>query len=78
MQWVLGLTLWNTYGLVILIILGLNKYGCNFNVLTPHYICNSTNCNKFGVILLTVLINLLCPILSICYWIHKLYKIWKR
>ena len=31
-----------------------------------------TSCNWFGVIFITLLLNILCPILSIGYWLYKL------
>lgn len=34
--------------------------------------CYWTSCNWFGVIFITLLLNILCPILSIGYWLYKL------
>lgn len=40
-------------------------------ILRPDFIYDTFSVNFFGVIFLTILFNLLCPIISIFYWICK-------
>lgn len=64
---------WNVVGGVIFIILSANYYHSLDNrcILRPDFIYDSFNVNFFGCALLTLLFNLLCPIVTIVYWTYK-------
>lgn len=79
----LSLVVWNIFGAFILlpIILRGNNYWDEYiemDTLNPIYIYEHTNCNIFGTICLTILVNLLCPIVSICYWFYKLCTVGRK
>ena len=79
----LSLVVWNVMGFFILlpIILKENNYWDQYiemNTLNPIYIYEHTSCNIFGTICLTILVNFLCPIVSICYWFYKLCTIGRK
>lgn len=80
--WVLGIIVWNIFGLILLVGVMLDEHGSYsewmWDRLNPIYIYRNTNCNILGVILLTILINLLCPILSIIYWFYKLCTVGRK
>lgn len=80
--WVLGIIVWNIFGLVICVAIMLDEHDSyadfNWDKLNPLYIYRNTNCNILGCILLTILVNLLCPILSICYWVYKLCTVGRK
>lgn len=42
--------------------------------LNPLWLWKSYRVNVFGVILLTLMFNLICPVVTIVYWIVKLIK----
>lgn len=79
----LSLVVWNVFGFFILlpIMLRGNTYWSEYieiDVLNPIYIYQHTNCNIFGTICLTILVNLLCPIATICYWVYKLCTVGRK
>ena len=79
----LSLIVWNIFGAFILlpVILKGNNYWDEYiemDVLNPIYIYEHTNCNIFGTICLTILVNLLCPIATICYWVYKLCTVGRK
>lgn len=82
---VLSLIVWNVIGAFILIPITL-KDDCRgftytyieIDALNPIYIYQHTSCNIFGTILLTILVNLLCPIVTICYWVYKLCTVGRK
>lgn len=82
--WVLGIIMWNIFGLFGLCLVMLDVYDSysewvwEWDRLNPIYIYRNTNCNILGCILLTLLVNLLCPILSICYWVYKLCTVGRK
>ena len=75
--------LWNVIGIVVaaLFMEEVHTSGYtyfNYNRLNPIYIYRNTRCNIFGTICLTILANLLCPVLSICYWVYKLCTVGRK
>lgn len=46
--------------------------------LNPVWIWNNFQVNIFGCIMLTLLFNLLIPLVSLCYWFYKLCTIGRR
>ena len=51
----------------------------SFEYLNPIFLYNyHSNLNWFGVICLTLLYNLLCPLITIAYWFHKLCTIGRK
>ena len=76
------LTVWHVLGFIvdILVMLREDCFGAHIepDVLNPLYIYKHSNCNWFGVICLTLLVNLICPLLSICYWFCKLCTVGGR
>ena len=81
---VLSLVVWHVIGAFILIPIMLrddtywNDYYIEIDVLNPIYIYQHTSCNIFGTIFLTILVNLLCPTATICYWGYKLCTVGRR
>lgn len=66
------LFIWNIVGL--LIVGGLSHDCSNLGeYLSPVDIYHNTNLNIFGCIILTILRNILCPVMSIIYWIGKFF-----
>lgn len=49
-----------------------------FQFVNPIWIYRHHGVNVFGVIILTILFNLICPIGSICYWFYKLCTVGRR
>ena len=49
-----------------------------FEFVNPMWIYNRYNVNIIGVLVLTIIINLICPIGSIIYWFYKLCTIGRR
>ena len=50
----------------------------NFEAFNPKWIYDNFSVNWFGCILLTLIVNLACPIGSIGYWFYKLCAIGRR
>ena len=61
---------WNIVGLLIVCLS--HKYLDLFEFLNPISIYRNTHLNIFGCIVFTVIRNLLCPLMSIIYWIGVL------
>ena len=49
--------------------------GVNFSFVNPVVIYNKTKLNWFGVVVLTVILNVLLPAVSIPYWIYKIFTV---
>ena len=64
---------WNFLGFMIGLSLD-NWYEINPKEIWRQY----HNINIFGCIVLTILLNLLCPIVSIFYWFYKLCTVGRR
>ena len=52
-----------------------STYGANFSFVNPIVIYNKTKLNWFGVAVLTVIFNILLPVISIPYWIYKIFTV---
>lgn len=50
----------------------------NFSFVNPFVIYKNISMNWFGVILLTVLLNISFPLVSICYWFYKLVTVGRK
>ena len=59
---------------------GFNESGDKFptEMLNPIWIYNHTKVNIFGCILLTVLFNVICPIVTFGYWFYKLCTVGRK
>lgn len=67
------LIVWNFLG--VMIALGLAEwYEINPKEIWRKY----DSINIFGCVVLTVILNLLCPVVSLCYWLYKLCTIGRR
>lgn len=67
------LIVWNLLGFMIALCLA-DWYEVNPKEIWMQY----DNVNIFGCVMLTVILNLLCPVVSICYWFYKLCTIGRR
>ena len=70
---ILIIVLHNIFGLVVMSPLAAtftNAYG--FEFMNPVWLYERVSVNVFGAIFLSILFNLLCPIVAIIYWIYKL------
>lgn len=64
---------WNMLGLIVLSWIPYTRNTDSLhNIFNPKGIYNNINVNWFGCLLLTVLFNLLCPVMTICYWFVQL------
>lgn len=64
--------IWNIGGALIVSALSADYNYNLYEYLSPISIYHNTNLNVFGCIVLTVLRNILCPLMSIIYWIGVL------
>lgn len=64
------LGVWNIVGVLIMTILttNLSRLGYAENILSPVWIYNKWKLNYFGVALVCIFLNLLCPIWTVCVW----------
>lgn len=70
------LIVWNLVGVFIMTVLTacLSRPWCTDNILNPIWIYNRWELNYFGVGLVCVLFNILCPIWTVCVWTVKFLK----
>jgi hypothetical protein len=71
--------MWNYIGFCILFII---PYTRNVHrveeIFNPKEIYNNTEVNWFGCIMLTILFNLLCPAMTIGYWLRWLCTVGRK
>ena len=76
------LMFWSILGLLVICLCSKRiDYGMgveNFNAFNPCWVYDNFSVNYFGCIMLTLIINLACPIGSIIYWFYKLCTIGRR
>ena len=76
------MAVWCTVGACIVGIIMTNSYrigGCiGFEWFSPIWIYKHYKVNYFGTIFLTIVFNVLCPILTIGYWFYKLCTIGRK
>lgn len=60
---------WNVVGFIIAL---LSMDSTGFEYLNPCWIYHHYHVNYFGAALLFIVFNLLCPIVSFCYWFYKI------
>lgn len=61
--------------LQISVILDVVRTSYGFSIVNPMVIYNNIKVNWFGVVILTILINIFLPIMAIMYWMYKLCTI---
>lgn len=58
---------------IVEIIITLSVWGRdNFDFLNPKFIYDNSNMNIFGCIIVSILLNIVCPIISVLYWSFKI------
>lgn len=60
---------WNVVGFIIAL---LSMDSTGFEYVNPCWIYHHYHVNYFGAALLFIVFNLLCPIVSFCYWFYKI------
>lgn len=67
------LLVWNAVGFVIIIdqILEGRNHCDGKCILRPDVVYEALSVNYFGCAVITIIINLLCPVVSISYWLIK-------
>ena len=66
---------WNVVGFIIAL-MSMDSIG--FEYVNPCWIYRHYHVNYFGAALLFIVFNLLCPIVSFCYWFYKICTIGRR
>lgn len=72
------LVIWNLVGLFILGISSRIGYMLEVDRLNPVYIYKNHKVNWFGAFVVALLMNALCPIVSIIYWFIKLCTVGRK
>ena len=80
---VLGiLVVWSVVGIVIeaiaYLFVDFIDFEQGFDWLSPLYIYDNVEVNWFGCLLLTILVNALCPLATFCYWFYRLCKVGRK
>lgn len=58
---------------IVEVILTLSVWGRdNFDFLNPKFIYDNSNMNIFGCLIVSILLNIVCPIISVLYWSFKI------
>lgn len=71
------LFVWSILGVTIFVSV-MDGYNVGLRILNPKCIYEVTNVNYFGCAVLTILLNLLCPIVTICYWFYILCTVGRK
>ena len=43
----------------------------NFDFLNPKFIYDNSNMNIFGCLIVSILLNIVCPVIAVLYWSFK-------
>ena len=78
---IISFIIWNLFGGFIQYVVAYN-YSLNSNpsyrILNPFFIYNYHRVNVFGAIVVALFYNLLCPVISMCYWFYKLCTVGRQ
>ena len=77
-QIIVLILIWNFVGFFILGISSRLGYCIEVERLNPLYIYKDRRVNWFGCFWVTLVFNLLCPAVTICYWFYKLCTVGRR
>ncbi len=70
---ILIIVLYNVFGLVAFLpIASMFTRAYGFEFINPIWLYKHTSVNVFGAIFLSIVFNLMCPIIAIIYWLYKL------
>lgn len=72
------LVIWNAVGLFILGMSSRIGYMLEVDRLNPLYIYKDRRVNWFGALVVALIMNALCPIVSIIYWFIKLCTVGRK
>lgn len=76
---ILNFVLWSLTGFCILIIIPYTRNAsCLSEIFNPKMIYDNIDVNWFGCIFLTIIFNILCPVLTIYYWFRLLCTVGRR
>lgn len=79
LETLLNLILWNLLGFIVLLIIPYTKEADDLGeIFNPKEIYDNTTVNIFGCIMLTILFNILCPVMTIGYWLWWLCTVGRR
>jgi hypothetical protein len=70
--------LWNAIGIFILGFSARIGYAIEVQRLNPIHIYKDRRVNWFGCFWLTLMFNLLCPVLTFSYWFYKLCTVGRK
>lgn len=71
--------MWNFIAMMILAVnITLPFDAKGFEFVNPVYIYRHCRVNIFGAFVLMILMSLICPIGTICYWIYKLCTVGRK
>ena len=74
------LIIWSVLGLIVFNIFGEDTRidDGKLDFLTPKWIYHNYEVNWFGAFCLTLLFNLMCPLMSIGFWFYKLCTVGRK
>ena len=85
MAFVIGsiVIIWHIIGMVVLACAIESSHGPLNNVVgaefvNPCWVYKNYRVNLLGALLLSLIYNLLCPLVSVCYWIYKICTIGRK
>ena len=78
-----SLCLWQASGFLVWIIVAAISTGKisttqGIEFLNPNWIYKNYLLNYFGLAIVTLFYNLICPVMSICYWFYKLCTVGRK
>ena len=73
---------WTILGGIAYAILTVNldyfQFANGFETLNPFYVYRNIRVNYFGLIWMTLALNLICPLATVGYWFYKLCTVGRR